>query len=146
MFWLFLVAGLLLFSIVTIPPGARRARALRSDVDQAQRIVGQLEQVNETLTLRERALQSDPFYNELVLRSRMKYTKPGEKEVQTTVPGSRIALADTPQVDNFTPSPAAEPGLAAQVTNWALLAASAMMVAAAFILFDRPATPQRAHA
>jgi len=138
MFWLLLVAGLVFFAIVTVPPGARRARSLRQDAERAQRAVTELERTHETLSLRERALQSDPFYNELVLRTGMKYTRPGEKEIQTTLPGSSAAVAADAPVDPFVPSPAAGPGMAAQVTNWALLAASAVMVAAAFILFDRP--------
>jgi len=139
MFWLLLVAGLLLFALVTIPPGARRAGALRQDLARAQAVAVQLEKVNETLGRRERALESDPFYNELVLRSKMKYTKPGEKEIQTTPPGKTVALVDTPPIRPYLPSSIPDPGVAERITNWALLATSALLVAAAFIFFDQPA-------
>jgi cell division protein FtsB len=138
MFWVLLAAGLLLFAIVTLPPGAARASAMGRDVENTRRIVAQLEQANDVLSQRERALQSDPFYEEMVLRSKMKYTRPGEKEIQTTLPGRTIAMVEAPAVDVFVPSPAPAAGLAAQVINWALLAASTIMVAAAFILFDQP--------
>jgi len=36
------------------------------------------------------------------------------------------------------PSPIAAPGLADRVASWALLGASALLVAAAFIFFDQP--------
>jgi len=140
MFWFLLAAGLLLFALVTIPPGARHARALRQDTERARRIVAQLERTNETLVQRERALQSDAFFNELVMRTKMKYTRPGEQEIQTTVPGRTVGLVDAPIVEDFIPTQAPAPGPAAQVTNWALLAASAILVASAFILFDRPSS------
>ncbi len=141
MFWILLVAGLLLFGMVTIPPGARKARALRQDLEKAQAVCAQLEKLNETLSQRERALQSDPFYNEVVLRSKMKYTKPGEKEIQTTPPGQSVALVDTPPIKPYTPSRLPESELTERITSWALLVTSAVLVAAAFIFFDQPGRP-----
>jgi len=138
MFWVLLVAGLLLFALVSIPPGARRSNALRQDAERARQIVAQLDEVNETLSHRERALQTDPFFNEVVLRAKMKYARPGEKEIQTTIAGGTVALVDTPAVGSFIPSPTPAAGIAAQVTNWALLVASGLLVATAFILFDQP--------
>lgn len=141
MFWLLLATGLLLFAIVTIPEGARRSRALAQDLERARRITAGLESTNEMLTQRERALRGDPFFTEAVLRTKLKYTRPGEQEIRTGLPAG-AALVETPIVASFVPGGAEEKKLPTRVADWALFAASVLLVAGAFILFDHPSTTE----
>lgn len=141
MFWALLTVGLLLFAMVTIPPGARHARALRQDLMRARAAMNELQGVRQVLSQRERALQSDPFYNEAVLRAKMKHTKPGEKEVNMAQPGRWPGLIETPETKPYAPTGNRATPIARSVTSWALLSASFLLMASAFIFFDRPSSP-----
>jgi len=138
LFWGLLAAGLLLFAVVTIPPGAREAAFARENLVRVQTVSQELATTEGILRDRERSLQTDPFANEAVLRSRMKYTKPGEREVPVEQTQDRRLLVESPKPATYVPLPMQPAGVAGRVTNWALLAASALLVAGAFIFFDRP--------
>ena len=134
-FWILLAAGLALFLLVTVTPGARHSWALRGDLARATAVKGRLDATVNMLEARERALAGDPFYNEAVLREKMKYTRPGEKEVQMP---RKASLVTVPGTKDFVPPKREEPCIAANVTSWTLLAAAGVLVLAAFIFFDRP--------
>lgn len=139
MFWVLLTAGLTLFALVTIVPGARQSRALRADVARAKAVTRQLEEANRTLEAREAALAGDPFYNEALLRDKMKYTKPGEKEIEMAPTRDRHFFTETPATATFVPSRMDTAGFGDRVASMSLLAASALLIAAAFVFFDKPA-------
>ncbi|MCD6404520.1 MAG: hypothetical protein J7M19_01690 [Planctomycetes bacterium] len=138
LFWVFAVAGLLLFAIVTIPPGARRASALKGDLQRARAIHARVKSREAAFLQCERALKSDPFFNEAVLRAKMKYTKPGEEVVGPAVRMSSVIPVALPAIAQFRPSRPSSPDTRQQVASWAMLLASALSLAAAFLLFDRP--------
>ena len=140
-FWALAGMGLLLFAIVTIPPGARRSRALKRDLDRANAITAALQDRENRYQQHERALKTDPFYNEAVMRSKMHYRKPGEMEVAAGSGTTSVATIEGPRIPDFVPTPPAATSFSAQVTNWALLVMSALLLAVAFLFFDRPVSP-----
>lgn len=141
MFWALAAVGLLLFGIVTIPPGARRSRALSVELRRATAVHTRLQSKEKAFVQYERALKTDPFLNEAALRGKMKYRKPGEKVIQT---GAAVfAPVLTREVGEYIPSRPAMPSLRRQIANWALLLASALLIAAAFIFFDGPSFSPR---
>jgi len=137
-FWLPAVAGLLLFALVTIPPGARRSRALGRDLQRAERIGTSLAHKRQILSEYERALKTDPFFNEAVLREKMKYRKPGEGVIEMNRDDG-IFSASLGEVPPFRPSARPPRSLRRHVLNWSLLLASGLLVGAAFLYFDVPA-------
>jgi hypothetical protein len=140
MFWVLLTAGLLLFAIVTIPPGAREAGHLKANLLRAREASRQLTITDNILRDREKALQNDPFYAEAALRANMKYTKPGEKEISVPQTQDRSLLVGIPKPEEYVPDRMRATGVVSRMTSWSLLAASALLVATAFIFFDRPAS------
>ncbi len=145
MFWVLAVAGLLLFAIVTIPPGARYARTLKGDLQRARAIEAKAKSCQAAFLQCERALKGDPFFNEAVLRAKMKYTKPGEEVVGPPVRMSSVIPVALPATTEFRPSRTSLPNTRQQVAAWAMLLASALSLAAAFLFFDQPpATPHGA--
>ncbi len=140
LFWTFATIGLLFFAFVTIPPGARRSRALSADLERARSLRDGLAVKRDALLQCERALKSDAFFNEAMLRDKMKYRKSGEVEVRTAGdPAPLFAFAGI-RVPDFVPSPPAAKSLRAHIADWSLLIASALLVATAFLFFDRPAS------
>ncbi|MHC4711754.1 MAG: hypothetical protein ACYTAN_00605 [Planctomycetota bacterium] len=140
LFWTFATIGLLFFAFVTIPPGARRCRALGADLDRAQSLRDGLILKRDALLQCERALKSDPFFNEAMLRDKMKYRKSGEVEVRTAAePAPLFAVAGL-RVPDFMPSPPTAKTLRAHIADWSLLFSSALLVATAFLFFDKPAS------
>jgi hypothetical protein len=140
MFWVLLTAGLLLFAIVTIPPGARETGHLKANLLRAQEANRQLAVTEQILRDREKALVSDPWYNEAVLREKMKYARPGEKQVDVPSTQDRSLLVGIPKPQEYVPDRTRPAGAISRVMSWSLLAASALLVATAFIFFDRPAS------
>jgi hypothetical protein len=138
-FWVLAAAGLVLFAVVTVPPGASRNRALARDLQRASAIHAGLSYKQRAYTQYERALKTDPFFCEAVLRARMKYTRPGENVIPMAAQGDAFTPVDVPKVPDFVPSRPSPPPLRAQIANWAVLLTSALLLAAAFIFFDRPA-------
>lgn len=136
-FWALAAAGLVLFAIVTIPPGMRRNRALGKDLRRANAIHGGLLYKQRAFSQCERALKTDPFFCEAVLRAKMKYTRPGESVMHTGAHTRSLTPVDVPRVPDFVPSRTARVGLRAQIANWALLLTSALLLTGAFVFFDR---------
>ncbi len=137
-FWTLAAVGLLLFAFVTIPPGARRSRALRADLDRARAIHAGLEYTRDAYEQCERALMTDPFFIEAVMRAKMRYRKPGEIEIVTGAASTSFVPVSVPDVPDFVPSPPPARTSRKRVAGWALLVASALLLAAAFLFFDRP--------
>ena len=137
-FWTLAAAGLVLFAMVTIPPGARYSRALRADLDRARRIHAALEYKEDAFRQFERALKTDPFFNEAVMRAKMKYRKPGEVDVPTGRASAAFVPAGIPAIADFVPSRPQPPSLRQRITSWAFLVTAALLLAMAFLFFDRP--------
>lgn len=144
LFWTFTVAGLALFASVTIPPGARRSSALRRDLDRAMAIHAGYQYKHTVLKQWERGLKTDPFFNEALLRAKMRYRKPGEIEVQVATRQASIIPAAMPRIPDFIPSPPLAASFRAQLMSWSILVMSALLLAAAFLFFDGPAHGRRA--
>ena len=138
-FWTLAAAGLVLFAMVTTPPGARRSRALRADSERAASIRAGLEYKYDAFQQSERALKTDPFFNEAIMRAKMKYRKPGETEVKTGVSHASFMSMGVPAIPAFIPSRPKAPSHRQRIVSWALLVTSALLLAVAFLFFDRPA-------
>ena len=139
------MAGLVLFAMVTIPPGARRGRALAADFMRAGAVRSGLEYKRDALLGYERALKTDPFFNEAVLRSKLRYRRPGEVELRTSGEPPSVTAAAGLRVPDFVPSRLPAASGRDQMSNWALLLTSALLLATAFLLFDSPAAPALKH-
>jgi len=138
-FWVLAAGGMVLFAMVTIPPGARRSRALRADLERARAVCGALRQKREAYLQCERALKTDPFFNEAVMRAKMKYRKPGEVEIKTGAARASFVPVRIADIPEFSPAPPPAAGPRERVVSWALLVACALLLAIAFLFFDRPA-------
>ena len=144
LFWTFATAGLVLFAIVTIPPGARRSSATSRDLIRATAIHAAHQYKHTVLEQCERGLMTDPFFNEAVLRAKMKYRKPGEIEVSVTPRQASIVPAAAPRIPDFIPSPPLVESFRAQLMSCSILVMSALLLAVAFLFFDGPAKSRRA--
>ncbi len=145
LFWLFAAAGLLVFAVVTIPPGIGRSTVLEDNLLRARALRDGLALKEQALFQYERSLKSDPFFNEAMLRGKMKYRRSGETEVRTEGEAAPLFAVATMQVPDFAPVGHRSSTLEADVANWALLVASALLLASAFLFFDRPALPRLRH-
>lgn len=88
-FWLLALAGLVLaFTVATLPALARN-QTLSRELQQLEEENSRLRREVRHLGLQEKALRTDPVYNEALARRELGLLRPRERVLATTPPGLR---------------------------------------------------------
>ncbi|KPJ62144.1 MAG: hypothetical protein AMS15_04925 [Planctomycetes bacterium DG_23] len=85
-YWLLVFLGFTFISLFLFPPLTRRRLKVEQEVARLTQEVEALKAKRNLLTKEERALKSDPFYNEVLARRELRMLKPGERVVPVQRP------------------------------------------------------------